>query len=231
MLPNIERHPTRAATHIGYDATGWAFLITKTAGRYLAVPSHSQAADDGRRFTGRTLKELSATLAAAERGSMVVHVHGKPVTLSVATLQATRQWFADNARKCIAEALAYVATGGAEGNRVNDLESYVAFREETAAASLRGDGDRSLAFIQRAVALQTGECVPLMAPAPDAFARPMAAPGLTSYRYPLGGGRYCMIGATDDAGALREAQRTRAGAEAEHLEVWDANAARYVAAR
>lgn len=58
--------------------------------------------------------------------------------------------------------------------------------------------------------------------------KPMAAHGLTSYRYR---GRYgwIMIGATDDAGALREAARsTDATIAAERLERWDGRA--YVSA-
>lgn len=59
-------------------------------------------------------------------------------------------------------------------------------------------------------------------------ARPLAAPGLKSYRYR---GRYgwIMIGARDRADALREAARsTDAPIDAGALEVWDG--ARYVPA-
>lgn len=94
---------------------------------------------------------------------MIVHVHGKPVTLTAETIAATRAWFVDNARACIAEAREYVETGGVSGTRVNDLDRYVAWREETIAYFEAGKGDGSLTFVQRAVALQTGECVPLMA--------------------------------------------------------------------
>jgi hypothetical protein len=58
--------------------------------------------------------------------------------------------------------------------------------------------------------------------------RPLAAPGLTSYRY---AGRYgwLMIGAKDNADALREANRSasvKGAATLENLEVWDGT--RYV---
>lgn len=60
--------------------------------------------------------------------------------------------------------------------------------------------------------------------------RPMAAPGLTSYRYR---GRYgfVMIGARDKADALNEARRSIDGpANPDNLEIWSANARRYVKA-
>lgn len=59
--------------------------------------------------------------------------------------------------------------------------------------------------------------------------RPLAAPGLKSYRYR---GRYgwVMIGARDDADALREAARSIEGApDPENLQVW--NGAQYAPVR
>lgn len=94
---------------------------------------------------------------------MIVHVHGLPVTLTAETIAATRAWYVDNARACIAEAREYVATNGARGTRVNDLDRYVEFRENSIRATEAGEADRTFAFIQRAVAHQTGECVPLLA--------------------------------------------------------------------
>jgi hypothetical protein len=57
--------------------------------------------------------------------------------------------------------------------------------------------------------------------------RPMASPGLTSYRCK---GRYgwIMIGARDAEGAMREARRSTDNPRREDLEVWDG--ARYVPA-
>ena len=95
---------------------------------------------------------------------MIVLVYDKPVTLTPETIAATRQWFIDNCRQCIAEAREYVETGGKSGTWVNDLDRYVAWREESIAYFEAGKGDRGLAFVQRAVALQTGECVPLLSP-------------------------------------------------------------------
>ena len=56
--------------------------------------------------------------------------------------------------------------------------------------------------------------------------RPLAAPGLVSYRCrsPYG---WIMIGATDTVGALREAGRSTAFPHVEDLQVWDG--AQYVA--
>lgn len=58
--------------------------------------------------------------------------------------------------------------------------------------------------------------------------RPLAAPGLASYRCR---GRYgwIMIGARDDAEALSEARRSSDDARASGLEVWDGS--RYVPAQ
>jgi hypothetical protein len=70
---------------------------------------------------------------------------------------ATREWFAENARQCIEEAKSGIT-------RVNDLDSYIAWREEAARASLAGEGDHSFAFQQRRHFIQTGECVPFFAP-------------------------------------------------------------------
>lgn len=50
--------------------------------------------------------------------------------------------------------------------------------------------------------------------------RPCAANGLVSYRY-SGRYGYIMIGARDDADALREARRSTDVVEPGRLEVWD----------
>lgn len=64
-------------------------------------------------------------------------------------------------------------------------------------------------------------------PVPDTCDKPLAAPGLTSYRYR---GRYgwIMIGASDDADALREAARSTGTLTSRAmLETWDAEAKKY----
>jgi len=58
--------------------------------------------------------------------------------------------------------------------------------------------------------------------------RPLAAKGLTSFRYK---GRYgfVMIGATNTEDALREARRSVTGpATINNLDIWDAETARYL---
>lgn len=55
--------------------------------------------------------------------------------------------------------------------------------------------------------------------------RPMAAPGLTSYRC-KGRYGYIMIGARDHQAAMGEALRSSGVAKPENLEVWDGS--RYV---
>jgi hypothetical protein len=61
--------------------------------------------------------------------------------------------------------------------------------------------------------------------------KPLAAPGLTSYRYRSAYG-WTMIGAVDHGDALREAGRSLGSAATiGKLEIWDADAGRYVAAR
>lgn len=77
------------------------------------------------------------------------------VELSEATMQATRQHFADNAIACIAEVL--------DGTvRVNDPESYYAWQEERAIEALAGNCDHTLTFLQRAYWIQTGDMVALL---------------------------------------------------------------------
>lgn len=59
------------------------------------------------------------------------------------------------------------------------------------------------------------------------FDRPLAAPGLTSYRL-RGAYGWIMIGATDPDDAMREARRTWPDAPRSALEVWHGAAGQYV---
>lgn len=77
------------------------------------------------------------------------------VALTNESIQAARQWFHDNALACIAE----VESG--EVN-VNDLEKFREWKTESAADVLAGKCDHTLAFLQRAHYIQTGECVALL---------------------------------------------------------------------
>lgn len=75
--------------------------------------------------------------------------------LTQETIQATRQWFADNAQACIDE----VKSGTV---KVNDPESYYLWQREWAVQALAGAYDHTLAFLQKAHYIQTGECVALL---------------------------------------------------------------------
>lgn len=77
------------------------------------------------------------------------------VALRNESIQAARQWFHDNALACIAE----VESGEV---KVNDLEKFRAWKTESAADALAGKYDHTLAFLQRAHFIQTGECVALL---------------------------------------------------------------------
>jgi len=75
--------------------------------------------------------------------------------LTPESIQAARQWYADNALACIAEAR--------EGKvKVNDPEAYYLECRQRHADALAGKFDSSLAFRQRAQFIQTGECVPIL---------------------------------------------------------------------
>jgi hypothetical protein len=81
-------------------------------------------------------------------------------TFNEATIQATRQWYADNALACIAE----VRSGAV---RVNDPEGYFLECRQRHADALAGKWDHTWAFRQQAHFIQTGESVPLLPPAPN----------------------------------------------------------------
>lgn len=70
--------------------------------------------------------------------------------LTLDSILATRRYFADICMQCIK------AAAGGEF-RVNDLESYIEWKESDRLKTLRGDFDHTLAFRQYATYLQTGE--------------------------------------------------------------------------
>jgi hypothetical protein len=84
-----------------------------------------------------------------------VLVYGQPVILTAETITATRRSIADNCKACIDEAKSGKV-------RVNDLPSYIVQKRHEAAGSLVGKHDHCLSFLQKAVYIQTNECVPLM---------------------------------------------------------------------
>lgn len=92
--------------------------------------------------------------------TLEIHVYGRPVTLTDATIRETFRWYADIERKCSAAAQAGEF-------RVNDLPRYVADCEASAkkydAQAESGAEERlSLAFIQQAYFIQSGESVPIL---------------------------------------------------------------------
>ena len=75
--------------------------------------------------------------------------------LTPASVQAVREWYAENALACIAEV-------GSGEVRVNDTARYIADCRARREAALAGEYDHTFAFWQRAYLIQTGECVPLL---------------------------------------------------------------------
>jgi hypothetical protein len=78
--------------------------------------------------------------------------------LTPETIQATRQWFADNADACVREA----EDGTAPLASHYPLEQYRANKAADKAAALAGEYDHTFTFLQRAYFIQTGESVALL---------------------------------------------------------------------
>lgn len=75
--------------------------------------------------------------------------------LTPETIQRTRESFAINCENCITEAVS--------GKQfVNDIESYIIRNTESAQDYRDGKHDHILAFLQRAIYIQTGECHPIL---------------------------------------------------------------------
>ena len=83
------------------------------------------------------------------------YINGKELGITGCTILATRNWYAENAQACIDEAVSGEV-------RVNDLATYIEWRKSLIVASLIGLSDHTVTFLQMAVYLQTGECVPLL---------------------------------------------------------------------
>jgi hypothetical protein len=67
----------------------------------------------------------------------------------------TREWFIENARGCIEDAVSGRVA-------VSDLGEYVRWQEDAIEGTRRGESDHTFAFLQRAHFIKTGECVPLL---------------------------------------------------------------------
>jgi hypothetical protein len=77
------------------------------------------------------------------------------VELTEESIQKTRKWFSDNSIACIEE----VKSGKV---RVNDRESYFEWMNRSAKEYMEGQHDYTVAFLQRAYFIQTGESVALL---------------------------------------------------------------------
>jgi hypothetical protein len=77
------------------------------------------------------------------------------IEIAKETIEATRVYFADLDRACIDEAISGQVY-------VNDLEAYVKWREKSISDCIAGLHDHTVAFLQTALWLQTGECVAIL---------------------------------------------------------------------
>ena len=83
------------------------------------------------------------------------YINSKELCITGCTILATRNWYADNAQACIDEAVCGEV-------KVNNLENYIEWRKSHIIDSLIGLSDHTVSFLQMAVYIQTGECVPLL---------------------------------------------------------------------
>lgn len=75
--------------------------------------------------------------------------------LTADTIQATRQHFADIGQDCIDDVVSGLV-------KVNNLDSYVAWKKQSMEDALSGKNDHTLTFLQRAYWIQTGEMLALL---------------------------------------------------------------------
>ncbi len=84
------------------------------------------------------------------------------VELRADSIQAARRWFAENALACSAAARSRNEALDAHTFYVNDLTTYKTAKTKLAAECLAGEYDTTLAFMQKAYFIQTGECPGLL---------------------------------------------------------------------
>lgn len=82
-----------------------------------------------------------------------MNINGIEITSE--TILATRNHFVGIYKGCIAEAVSGEV-------RVNDLDKYIQSHEQHISKILAGESDHTLAFLQCALWLQTGECVAML---------------------------------------------------------------------
>jgi len=76
-------------------------------------------------------------------------------TITHETIIKTREFFRDNAMACIAE----VKSGEV---KVNNPDAYYRWREQSAIDAMSGKYDGTVSFLQRALYIQTGECLAIL---------------------------------------------------------------------
>ena len=77
------------------------------------------------------------------------------VWLNGESVQAARQFFADNCDQVIAEAIAGII-------KCNNLDDLIEWQTDMKRRSLSGENDHTLAYMQRAYFIQTGQSVALL---------------------------------------------------------------------
>jgi len=82
-------------------------------------------------------------------------VNGIEITMK--TILATREHFAEIHESCIKDAITGVT-------RVNNVDEYIARETEAIDRVRAGNADYTLTFAQRALWIQTGECIPILGP-------------------------------------------------------------------
>lgn len=78
------------------------------------------------------------------------------VEITEETILKTRQYFIDNCRACIDDAVS-------GETRVNNLKDYIQWEEDRISRLQEGMSDHTLTFVQAALWIQTGECIAILA--------------------------------------------------------------------
>jgi hypothetical protein len=78
------------------------------------------------------------------------------VEITEETILKTRQYFINNHRACIDDAIS-------GRTRVNDLQGYIRSEEDRIFGLEEGLSDHTLTFVQAALWIQTGECIAILA--------------------------------------------------------------------
>jgi len=88
---------------------------------------------------------------------ITIRVNEHPVTITDETIQLTRDWFSQNARNVVSN-----TTIGKD--KPNEPDRWIAYWRQREQDVINGKFDHSIAFIQRAIFIQTGGSVPMFSP-------------------------------------------------------------------